>query len=103
VRARSYSQPLQRRITDFGADVPFGKISCKLKEHYGINVPTSSARNITEGHARKIRESEYLETEIPEKTGVDRIVVETDGTMIPIVTTDVIPSDEAPVDRRKGR
>lgn len=27
VSARGYSQPLQRRITDFGADVPFGKIS----------------------------------------------------------------------------
>jgi hypothetical protein len=80
VHTRGYSQPLQRRITDFGADVPFGKVSCKLKEHYGIEVPTSSARKITEDHARKIREREYLETEIPEQTGVDRIVVETDGT-----------------------
>lgn len=101
--ARGYSQLLQRRITDFGADVAFGRISYKLKEHYGIEVPTSSARNITEGHARKIRETECLETEIPEQIGVDRIVVETDGTMIPIVTTDVILSDDAPADRRKAR
>lgn len=101
--ARGYSQLLQRRITDFGADVAFGRISRKLKEHYGIEVPTSSARNITEGHARKIRESECLETEIPEQIGVDRIVVETDGTMIPIITTDAIPSDDAPADRRKAR
>lgn len=34
---------------------------------------------------------------------MDQIVVETDGTMIPIVSTDVIPSDKAPVDRRKAR
>ena len=27
VTCRSYSQPLQRRITDFGADIPFGKVS----------------------------------------------------------------------------
>ena len=103
MRVRGYSQLLQRRIIDFGADVPFGKISCKLKEHYGIEVSTSSARNITEGHARKIRESECLETKIPEQAGVDRMIVEIDGTMIPIVTTGVIPSDGAPADRRKAR
>ena len=103
MRARSYSQPLQRRITDFGADVPFAKISFKLKEHYGIEVPTSSARNITETHALKIRENECLETEIPEQAGVERIVVEMDGSMIPIVTTDVIPSGEQLLDRRKTR
>jgi hypothetical protein len=103
VRARGYSQLLQRRITDFGADGSFGKISCKLKEHYGIEVPTSSARNITETHARKIRESECLETVIPDRIGVDQMVVEMDGTMIPIVTTNVIPSDEVPADRRKTR
>jgi len=103
VCARGYSQPLQRRITDFGADVPFAKISFKLKEHYGIEVPTSSAQNITETHALKIRENEYLETEIPEQAGVERIVVEMDGSMIPIVTTDVIPSGEQSIDRRKTR
>ncbi|QTA89944.1 Uncharacterized protein dnm_060030 [Desulfonema magnum] len=27
VGCRGYSLPLQRRITDFGADVPFGKVS----------------------------------------------------------------------------
>ena len=47
-----------------------------FKEHYGIEVPTSSARNITETHALKIRENECLGTEIPDQTGVERIVVE---------------------------
>jgi hypothetical protein len=103
VSARGYSQPLQRRITDFGADVPFGKISFKLKEHYGIEVPTSSAQTITEAHACKIRENECLEPEIPERTGVERIVAELDGSMIPIVTTDGIPSSDQPIDRRKTR
>jgi len=103
VSARGYSQPLRRRITDFGADVSFGKISFKLKEHYGIEVPTSSAQTITESHACKIRENECLETEIPERTGVERIVAELDGSMIPIVTTDTIPSGDQPIDRRKTR
>ena len=30
VTCSGYSQPLQRRITDFGADIPFGKVSEKL-------------------------------------------------------------------------
>ena len=94
---------MQRRITDFGADVAFGKISFKLKEHYGIEVPTSSARNITESHACKIRENECLEIGVPERAGVDYIVAEIDGTMIPIVTTDVIPSSDQGIDRRKCR
>jgi hypothetical protein len=103
VCSRAYSRPLQRRITDFGADVPFAKISFKLKEHYGIEVSTSSARNVTETHACKIRGNECLKTEIPERTGVKRIVVEIDGSMIPIVTTDNIPSSDRLVDRRKTR
>lgn len=103
VKCRGYSQPLQRRITDFGSDDSFGKISFKLKEHYGIEVPTSSAQAITEAHARRIRGDELLETEIPERPGVDRIVAELDGSMIPIVTTDSIASGDEPRDRRKRR
>jgi hypothetical protein len=101
VRARGYSKPLQRRITDFGADVPFGKISFKLKEHYGIEVPKTSAQAITEEHACKVRENECLQTEIPDRAGVDQIVAELDGSMIPIVSTDCIPSGDK--DRRKTR
>jgi hypothetical protein len=29
---------LQRAVTDFGADVAFGKVPQKLREHYGIEV-----------------------------------------------------------------
>ncbi len=100
---RGYSQPLQRCITDFGADVPFGRIPKKLKEHYGIEVPSSSARDITETHARKIREMESLEAEIPERRGEASIIGEMDGSMIPIVTTTASDSDDQPVDRRKTR
>ncbi len=39
IGCREYSIPLQKAITDFGADVPFNKINSKLKEHYGIEVP----------------------------------------------------------------
>lgn len=101
VSVRGYSKPLQRRITDFGSDVPFGRISFKLKEHYGIEVPTSSAQAITEKHACNIRKNECLKTKIPDRTGVDQIVAEMDGSMVPIVNTDRIPSSD--IDRRKTR
>jgi hypothetical protein len=71
VKCRGYSLCLQRRITDSGADVPFGKVSEKLYEHYGINIPYSPIRKITENHAEAVRESEYPETEIPEHGGFE--------------------------------
>ena len=54
VRCRGYSLPLERAITDFGADVPFGKVVEKMKEHYGIEPPSSTIRLITEKHAYKV-------------------------------------------------
>ena len=46
--------PLERALTAFGADVPFGKVVEKMKEHYGIEVPSSTIRLVTEKHAYKI-------------------------------------------------
>jgi len=87
VRCRGYSRPLQRRITDFGADVSFNRIPEKLYEHYGITIPYSQIRNITERHAEAVKENECPETEVPERDGVEYIIGGTDGTMIPIVDT----------------
>jgi hypothetical protein len=103
VRCRGYSQPLQRRITDFGADEPFGKILEKLQEHYGITVPESSARSITEYHAQRMSAQAGLAPEIPESAGVEWMIAETDGTMIPIVETSDTEVDGSPVDKRKTR
>jgi len=49
---------LQRAITDFGADVAFGKVPRKVKEHYGIEVPVSAAQTITEQHAARIKQQQ---------------------------------------------
>lgn len=54
VHCRGYSLPLQRVITDFGADIPFGRIPQKLQEHHGIDVPVSSAQKITQTHAAQV-------------------------------------------------
>lgn len=98
VKCRGYSMCLQRRITDSGSDVPFGKVSEKLYEHYGISIPYSPIRNITGNHAEAVRKNEYPETVIPGHAGVEYIIGETDGTMIPIADTAGKVSD-----RRKSR
>jgi Uncharacterised protein family (UPF0236) len=102
VPCRSYSQLLQRAITDFGADVPFAHIPKKLKEHYGIEVAVSSAQQITEKHGAALLQSQSLETEIPDRPGVGWLVAQLDGCMIPIVTT-AEPTPDPSLDRRKIR
>lgn len=72
-------------MTDFGSDVPFGGVSEKLEEHYGISVPYSAAREITENHAEAVKKEEKLLNALPDKTGAEYIIAETDGTMIPVL------------------
>ena len=97
--------PLQRIITDFGADVPFGQIPAKLQEHHGINVPVSSAQAITHWHAKQVLETQLSmpKTDIPEEDGVGCLIVEMDGSMVPIVTTQGKTVEGELVDRRRTR
>lgn len=95
--------PLQRAITDFGADVVFHKIPGKLLEHYGISVPVSSSRVITERHAEKIFACQELKTDIPEKEGVEVLIEEVDGCLIPIVKMAEQVEEGERLDRRTTR
>jgi hypothetical protein len=100
ITCRCCSLPLQRAVTDFGADHAFGRVPEKLKEHYGITLPVSTVRNITETHARYIcerRSRERIE-EYPGVPGRDCVIAETDGSMVPVVVT-----DKNAEDRRKGK
>lgn len=92
-------------ITDFGADIPFGRIPQKLQEHHGIDVPVSSAQAITQSHAAQVlqNELEKLETDIPNESGVACLIVEMDGSMIPTVTTEAKEVEGVAIDRRKTR
>lgn len=91
-----YSEPLQRILTDFGADQSFAKAAAKAKEHYGITLPISGVRTNTLIHADNmckakqaklnnmkdfygIRHRKHL------RSGTKSIITETDGCMIPIV------------------
>lgn len=95
--------PLQRVITDFGADVPFGQIPQKLLEHHGVSVPISSAQSITQTHAQSVLEAQSLETEFRAGTAVATLITQMDGSMIPTVTTSEGNSETAQVDRRTTR
>lgn len=92
-------------ITDFGADLPFGRIPQKLREHHGIDVPISSAQAITQSHAAQVLQIELkqLETAIPNESGVACLIVEMDGSMIPTVTTESNDVEGVAIDRRTTR
>ncbi len=85
--------------------MPFGQIPGKLQEHHGISVPVSSAQAITQRHAEQILQTQLdtLKSDIPEADGVACLIVEMDGSMIPIVTTQATPLEAEEVDRRTTR
>ncbi len=86
-----------------GADIPFGRIPQKLQEHYGITVPVSSAQKITQDHAARVLQQHQTQTQIPTSMGVKQLIVEMDGSMIPIVSTESTTTPDQKIDRRKTR
>ncbi len=84
VSCRGYSLGLQRVVTDFGADVAFGRVPEKVREHYGIEVCASTVRAITEGHGAVLESAREAEVKLP-LGGVTRLVTEIDGSMVPTV------------------
>jgi len=95
IRTREYSLPLQRALTDFGADHSFVVASQKMREHYGVELPASSVRCCTLAHAKG---SGAVEHQAP-KRHVETLVTEMDGTMLPIVATQC----GSGLDGRKGK
>jgi hypothetical protein len=94
VTARSCSLPLQRAMTDFGADHAFGQVPKKLQEHYGITMGASTVRKITEGHGTRMREQQDEGTWPVSTPGCSQQIGELDGSMVPIVTTDASAEDK---------
>ena len=103
VECRGYSHWLQRAMVDFGADAPFAGAAKKLKEHYGIEVPIDKVRTVTEHHGESIRSHTPLDTVMPERPGVDQLIAELDGSMIPEVETALMAEGAEKIDRRKTR
>lgn len=102
VSQRGCSRPLQRVVTDFGADQAFAQVMDKLVEHYGMVLSESTIRRITEGHAQKIfaqapSTGGLLAGSQPRGSSAE-LIVEMDGGMVPIVEPDTTQSDQ-----RKGK
>ena len=95
IKQNDYSLPLQRALTDFGADESFLAAARKLREHYGVEVPVSGVRQQTLAHAKAIGGVKHEPPKEPAKV----LITENDGCMLPIVT----PAAEAEVDHRKGK
>jgi len=102
VRCRAYSGPLQRAITDFGADHSFAETAKKLKEHYQIEVPVSASRSTTQRHAQAMLEKQELIGEI-NRRGVPQLIGEMDGTNVPVVIIPEKSKKNSSSDRRKLR
>ena len=98
VACRAASLPLQRVLADFGADHAFGRVPDKLREHYGIDMPASTARRTTERHAQSLFEKERAR-EVQAGTARGRLFVgEMDGSMVPVAEV-----AQGPGDKRKGK
>lgn len=98
ISARCCSKPLQRAITDFGADHAFGQVPNKLHEHYGIKMSVSTIRQITEFHAQQMYAQQETR-EIDDKIkGCKQQIGQIDGCMLPIMT----PNKEVE-DKRKQK
>ena len=98
VNHRGCSRPLQRVVTDLGADLPFAQAAGKLQEHYGVALSPSTIRQVTEGHAQALVADGDDELAWPTAAGVATVIAEIDGGMVPLVEVD----PERP-DRRQGK
>lgn len=103
MECRGCSPALQRAITDFGADDPFAGAAGKLKEHYGIDLPVSTIRMITEKHGEALWARQSQGSAWPDRPGVAALITEMDGSMLPVVETAEPVWGEVAVDRRTTR
>src|SRR5437870_10477883 len=62
-------------MTDFGAENAVAGAAAKLKEHYGIEVPVSAVRVVTEEHGAAMLAQEKQKSDWPESGGVAGVPV----------------------------
>jgi len=94
VKCKGSSLPLQRVITDFGADSSYGETIKKIKEHYGIEISFFTVQKVTRKHAQQFILFKSQTTSKKQTT----IISQTDGSMVPIIETEGKAKD-----KRKNR
>jgi hypothetical protein len=86
VQCRGCSRPLQRAFVDFAADISFARATEKLREHYGVELSTSTIRVISQAHGERLLEQQqHLLSELGPEAGCEKLLTETDGSMVPLV------------------
>jgi hypothetical protein len=86
VHCRGCSRPLQRALVDFASDVSFARATEKLLEHYGVELSASTLRELTHQHGQRMREQQQqLLAPLGPEAGCERLLSETDGSMVPLV------------------
>jgi len=69
-----------------------------------VIIPLSAMRKITEAHGAEMRDTERLERDIPDEGGVDCLIAEMDGSLIPLVDTFEKKDEEGrSLDKRETR
>lgn len=77
---------LEKVLVDFGSDESFAGAVEKIKEHYGVDVASSTTRLDVEKHAQIIHDQiSKKELSVKPKHEADVIVGQTDGSMVPMV------------------
>jgi hypothetical protein len=90
---------LQRALVDFAADVSFTRATEKLVEHYGVELSASTVREITQQHgAHLLEQQQQLITQLGPEAGLEQLVTQTDGSMVPLVE-----NSQKSTDKRKNK
>jgi hypothetical protein len=77
---------LQRAFLDFASDVSFNRATEKLLEHYGVELSSSTVREITFQHGERLLEQQQqLIAQLGPEAGLDQLITQTDGSMVPLV------------------
>ena len=93
VKHRGYSLRLQRVLTDFGAEVSFGRAVSRVREHYAVDVPAEAVRQHTLRHGKAVTTLATADAIQPAM----QIITQMDGSMIPVM------QPGSGKDARKGR
>lgn len=86
---------------DFGAEDSFSLAAIRLRRHHPVDLSAGTVRKITLKHAQNLAQEQKQTSclgRLP-ATGADELIIEADGTMLPVVEFDEGKSQ----DRRKGR
>lgn len=97
--ARSFL--LQKAFTDFSAEGSFAQATQRIKEHYGVDIATSTTRIDVEKHAHQVSKMSEKFFDANMLSASEIIIGETDGAMVPIVTQK--ETSTLLIDKRKNK